>query len=217
MARRPSVTVDRNTRRDGHANHFTDVIDALAGIEPGSALDAVRNRRPQARAQAEASFRALFEPEDFGEVSATERFALAVFVTGLHSNAESAAFYAERLAATGPSPALPAAIDAAIAVAAARGPYGRYPAGPLSREDTPGPSYRIGPETRRILGERLAAAFDHAHLLVFHPRDAAPATLEALLDAGWSTTQIVTLSQIIAFLSFQIRVAAGLRVLASVS
>src|SRR5262245_65837936 len=82
---------------------LTDVIDALAGIKPGSALDAVRNRRPQAREQAEASFRALFEPESFAGVSATERFGLAVFVTGLHGDTASAAFYAERLAATGPS------------------------------------------------------------------------------------------------------------------
>jgi uncharacterized protein YciW len=52
------------------------------------------------------------------------------------------------------------------------------------------------------------------HLLVFHPRDAAPEALQALLDAGWSTTDIVTLSQIAAFLSFQIRVVAGLRALA---
>ena len=52
------------------------------------------------------------------------------------------------------------------------------------------------------------------HLLAFHPRDAAPAALQALLDAGWSTTDIVTLSQIAAFLSFQIRVVAGLRALA---
>jgi uncharacterized protein YciW len=65
-----------------------------------------------------------------------------------------------------------------------------------------------------VLGLRLAAAFDHMHLLVFHPRDAAPAALQALLDAGWSTTDIVTLSQITAFLSFQIRVIAGLRALA---
>jgi uncharacterized protein YciW len=72
---------------------LTDVMDALAGIKPGSALDAVRNRRPQAREQAEASFRALFEPESFAGVSATERFALAVFVTGLHGDAVSAAFY----------------------------------------------------------------------------------------------------------------------------
>ena len=52
-------------------------------------------------------------------------------------------------------------------------------------------------------------------MLVFHPRDAAPAALQALLDAGWSTTDIVTLSQIVAFLSFQIRVVAGLRTLAA--
>jgi len=64
-----------------------------------------------------------------------------------------------------------------------------------------------------VLGPRLAAAFDHMHLLVFHPRDAAPAALQGLLDAGWSTTDIVTLSQIAAFLSFQIRVVAGLRAL----
>jgi len=131
---------------------LTDVIDALAAIKPGSAPDAVRNRRPQAREQAEASFRALFEPESFAGVSATERFALAVFVTGLHGDAVSAAFYAERLAATGPSPEVSAAIDAAIAAATGQGPYGRYPAGPLRREDTPGPSYHVGPEARRILG-----------------------------------------------------------------
>src|SRR5215469_14791886 len=98
-----------------------DVMDALAGIKPGSALDAVRNRRLQAREQAEASFRALFEPESFAGVSATERFALAVFVTGLHGDAVSAAFYAKRLAATGPAPEVPAAIDAAIAAATVKG------------------------------------------------------------------------------------------------
>jgi uncharacterized protein YciW len=51
-------------------------------------------------------------------------------------------------------------------------------------------------------------------MLVFHPRDAAPAALQSLLDAGWSTTDVVTISQIVAFLSFQIRVVTGLRVLA---
>ena len=72
----------------------------------------------------------------------------------------------------------------------------------------------MGAETRRGLGPRLAAAFEHVHLLVFHPRDATPVALQALLDAGWSTTGIVTLSKIVAFLSFQIRVVAGLRTLA---
>jgi CMD domain protein len=191
----------------------TDVIDTLAGIKPGSALDAIRNRRPDARDQAQASYRALFAPEIPGDVTATERFALAAFVTGLHGDPEIASFYAAGLAASGASPDLRRAIDAAIAAAKARGPYGAYPAGPLSREDATGPTYRVAAESRLALGPCLAAAFDHMHLLVFHPRDAAPAALQGLLDAGWSTTGIVTLSQIAAFLSFQIRVVAGLRVL----
>ena len=192
----------------------TDVIDKLAGIKPGSALDAIRDRRPDARAQAQASYRALFAPDIPGEVSAIERFAVATFVTGLHGDAETVAFYAAGLAASGASAELRRAIDAAIAAAKGQGPYGSYPAGPLTREDSIGPTHRIAAETRRALGPRLAAAFDHMHLLVFHPRYAAPAALQALLNAGWSTTAIVTLSQIAAFLSFQIRVVAGLRVLA---
>jgi CMD domain protein len=191
----------------------TDVIDTLAGIKPGSALDAIRNRRPDARTQAQASYRALFAPELPGNVTATERFALAAFVTGLHGDAESAAFYAAGLAASAASAELRRAIETAIGAAKGQGPYGAYPAGPLSREDSGGPIHHIAAETRNALGPRLAAAFDHMHLLVFHPRDAAPAALRALLDAGWSTTDIVTLSQIAAFLSFQIRVIAGLRVL----
>ena len=192
----------------------TDVIDTLAGIKPGSALDRVRHRRPDARDQAQASYRALFAPEIPGGVTATERFAVAAFVTALHGDGETAAFYATGLAASGASAELRRAIDTAIAAAKGQGPYGSFPAGPLSRENTTGPTHRAPPETRPVLGPRLAAAFDHMHLLVFHPRDAAPAGLQALLDAGWSTTDIVTLSQIAAFLSFQTRVVAGLRVLA---
>lgn len=192
----------------------TDVIDTLVGIKPGSALDAIRNRRPQARDQAQASYRALFAPETAGGIAATERFAVAAFVTGLHGEAETASFYAARLAESGASAELRDAIDAAVAAAKGGGPYGSFPPGPLSREDAPGPTHRVAAETRRVLGRRLAAAFDHMHLLVFHPRDSAPAALQVLLDAGWSTTDIVTLSQIAAFLSFQIRVVAGLRVLA---
>jgi CMD domain protein len=192
----------------------TDIIDTLVGIKPGSTLDAIRNRRPQARDQAQASYRALFAPEPPGEVTATERFAMAAFVSGLHGDGSTAAFYAAGLAASGASAELRRAVDTAIAAAKGQGPYGSYPAGPLSREDATGPTHRIAPETRSVLGPRLAAAFDHMHLLVFHPRDAAPPALQGLLDAGWSSTDIVTLSQIAAFLSFQIRVIAGLRVLA---
>jgi CMD domain protein len=191
-----------------------DVIDALVGITPGSPLDAIRARRPDARAHAQASYRALFAPEKPGNVTLPERFAVGAFVAGLHGAPAIAAAYAVRLAESGAPPALKDAVDAATAEGRTRGPYGRYPAGPLSREDTAGSSYRVGAATRRALGPRLAAAFEHVHMLVYHPRDAAPAALQGLLDAGWSTTDIVTLSQIVAFLSFQIRVVTGLRILA---
>jgi CMD domain protein len=191
-----------------------DVIDTLVGIEPGSALAAIRNRRRQARDQAQASYCALFEPETAGGVTAIERFAVAAFVSRLQDDAATTAFYAARLADAGASSELRGAVNSASTAAKAEGPYGSYPAGPLSREDTSRPIYRVAPETARTLGVRLAAAFEHLHLLVFHPRDAAPAGLQALLDAGWSTDDVVTLSQIAAFLSFQIRVVAGLRILA---
>jgi CMD domain protein len=192
-----------------------DIIDELIGITPGSPLDAIRARRPEARAHAQATYRALFVPEKPGNVTAQERFAVGGFVAGLHGATAIAVRYAARFAESGASAALKDAVDAAISEARTNGPYGRYPAGPLSGEDTAGLSYRVGAAIRRTLGPRLAAAFEHVHMLVFHPRDATPAALQALLDAGWSTTDIVTLSQIVAFLSFQIRVVTGLSTLAS--
>lgn len=187
-----------------------DVIDGLAGIQPGSALDGIRAGRAQARQEAQASFRALFEPEDPGDVSLAERFAVATFVAGLHGQPRIEEFYRSRL-----GPALHGAVDLAVQEARGEGPYGSYPAGPLSREDVAGPRFQVPDALRGALGERLTAAFEHTHMLVFHPRDAAPEPLAALLRAGWSTTGIVTLSQLVAFLSYQIRAIAGLRVLAA--
>ena len=74
-------------------------------------------------------------------------------------------------------------------------------------------AYRVAEDRKRVLGAKLAAALEHTHLLVFRPRDASPAAMQALLDAGWSTNAIVTLSQLVAFLSFQVRSVAGLRTL----
>jgi CMD domain protein len=192
-----------------------DVIDLLAGVARGPRRVPTRARRPEARAKAQKSYLALFAPKFPGAVSAQERFALAAFVAGLHGDAKVLAFYREGLTQQDGGPELSAAVDDEIARGAAKGPYGRYPAGPLSAEDKPGPIHHIAEANRARLGARLSAAFEHAHLLVFRPRDASPAALQALLDAGWSTTDIVTLSQLVAFLSFQIRVVVGLRALAA--
>jgi CMD domain protein len=193
---------------------MTDLIDQLAGIAPGSSLDAIRARRSVAREHAQKSYLALFEPSDLGGVSVRERFAVAAFVAGLHAEPTTRDFYRAKLAATADAQ-ITAAVTEEISRGRTKGPYGAYPAGPLSRDNTTGPIYRVSDDGRRSLGTGLAAALEHAHLLVFRPRDASPAALQALLDAGWSTNDIVTLSQLVAFLSFQIRAVAGLRALAA--
>ncbi|MGY3149717.1 CMD domain protein [Bradyrhizobium sp. USDA 3397] len=194
-----------------------DIIDTLAGIEPGSTLDAIRARRLQARENAQKSYLALFEPVDAGDISRTERAAVAAFVTGLHGESPVAAFYRDKLAANADGAPLLDAINAEIERGKTSGPYGAYPAGPLSIENKAGLIYRVSAERKPVLGPRLVAALEHAHLLVFHPRDAASADMKALLAAGWSATGIVTLSQLVAFLSFQVRVVSGLRTLAAAS
>mgnify|MGYP003577721380 FL=1 len=192
---------------------MSDVIDTLAGIAPGSPLDAIRNQRLQARTHAQASCDSLFKPSTEADATKLERVAIACFVAGLHGRPEMEAFYGAALAEAGAPAAWKGAIAAAVEAAKGQGPYGHYPKGPLSTEDKAGPVFKVGAAEKSALGVKLAAAFEHAHMLVFHPRDAAPLYLQALVDAGWSTTGIVVISQLVAFLSYQIRVVAGLRVL----
>lgn len=190
-----------------------DVLDRLAGIAGGSPLDALRRERPETRGNAQASYEALFEAKDETGAAPGERFAVASFVALLHGDDAASKHYLELLGQQAGGSALAALIRAQAERAATRGPYGAYPAGPLSREDTAGPVLAIAAADRAELGDRLSAALEHAHALVFHPRDAKASDFDALLAAGWSTSAIVTLSQIVAFLSFQIRAAHGLRVL----
>ena len=190
-----------------------DIIDLLAGIEPGSSLSGIRARRLQARENAQKSYVALFEPVDFGGVAAAERYAVAAFVAGVHDEPATGNFYLAKLANVTDRANWVEPLKAEIERAKTQGPYGAFPAGPLSVEDTTGLIFRVSGDGQRILGPRLGAFLEHAHLLVFRPRDAAPAAMQALLDAGWSTTSIVTLSQLVAFLSFQVRSVSGLRTL----
>jgi alkylhydroperoxidase domain protein/CMD domain protein len=60
---------------------------------------------------------------------------------------------------------------------------------------------------------RLHAMVRHADLLSTAPARARPSDLQALADVGLSARAIVTISQIIAFVSFQVRVARSLQLL----
>jgi CMD domain protein len=207
-----------------------DVVDHLLGVRPGDSLDQIRAARPEARANAQKAYEALFRPVDDSHVSVAERFAVATFVAGLHGADDVRDFYAERLSAVvgegadalgshadalgdGGS-AVVRALEDETARAGGTGPYGVYREPGLAPESVPGAVFEVSDDS--VLGPRLSAAFEHGHLLVLRPREATPEALERLLAQGWSTTGIVTLSQLVAFLAFQVRVVHGLRQLAAV-
>ena len=119
-----------------------------------------------------------------------------MFVAGVHRQPDIAASYAADLVETEGGAPIKNCLRAEIARGVGQGPYGRYPTGVLSGEDRAGPDFRIADEHRPVLGTRLSAGLEHAHGLVFHPRDPTPADSRTLLVAGWSTNGIVTLSQL---------------------
>jgi uncharacterized protein YciW len=60
---------------------------------------------------------------------------------------------------------------------------------------------------------RLTTIARHVDLVSVTPREATRADITRLAEAGLDNPQIVALSELIAFVNFQLRVAAGLRLL----
>jgi alkylhydroperoxidase domain protein/CMD domain protein len=63
------------------------------------------------------------------------------------------------------------------------------------------------------LSARLAAIMTHVDLVSTHPIDGTPDDLQKLADAGLATVEILQLSQIVAYTSFQVRVIRTLQLL----
>lgn len=64
---------------------------------------------------------------------------------------------------------------------------------------------------------RLKAIIRHTDLVTLNPKEATADDISALRSAGLDDADIVRLSELIAFLSYQIRVIAGLRLMAEVA
>jgi uncharacterized protein YciW len=64
---------------------------------------------------------------------------------------------------------------------------------------------------------RLTALIRHVDLVAHAPKDATRRDIEILRDAGIAEPDIVRLSELVAFVSYQIRVAAGLRLVRGLS
>ena len=171
-----------------------DIIDLLA--ETPANLAELRGRRPEAVENAQRSFAALFEPTTPALIEAlpvSTRYAVAAFVAGISGAQRAAEFYADLLADE--DEALVAVVEDAVRAGVSAGPY-------------------AGGDFVTFGEGQLAAAFDFAHLLTFHPKDASPAAIGHLQTAGYSEDAIVSLGQLISFVAFQLRVVHGVQVLA---
>ncbi len=153
----------------------TDIVDAVVGIAPDSAIAVLRRQREAFVRHTQGSHDVLIAPADPGGVSLVERAAVALRVASIERDAALIAHYRARLREIG---ADAAAIEAL-----------HVPA-------------------------RLAAIVRHVTLVATAPGSVGSADVDALRNAGLVPRDIVTIAQIVAFVSYQVRVVAGLRALA---
>ena len=65
--------------------------------------------------------------------------------------------------------------------------------------------------------DRLKAIIRHTDLVTLNPKEATTEDISALRSVGLDDADIVRLSELIAFISYQVRVVAGLRLMAEVA
>jgi CMD domain protein len=190
-----------------------DVLDRALGVTPGDRLDLIRRARAATKSNAQRSYDSLFRPTVPNGVAVAERLAIAVVVSRWHGDTPLSEHYETEFATAEPSTHLIGALREIATAGATAGPYGVYREPGLAAESTTGLRFAVPADTRATIGDELSALLEHVHLLVFRPREASAEALQTLLDEGWTTTDLVCVSQLVAFLTFQIRYATGLSVL----
>jgi CMD domain protein len=190
-----------------------DVLDHALGVTAGDRLDAIRSARAATRANAQLSYDSIFHPVVGNGVSIAERLALAVVVSRWHGQTPLSTHYETEFTRADPSPRMIAALREIAEAGRTEGPYGLYREPGLAAESVEGPRFAVPDAARAVIGDEFGSLIEHVHLLTFRPREASADALQHLLDEGWTATDLVCVSQLVAFLSFQIRYAVGLAVL----
>ncbi|MGO3884956.1 MAG: CMD domain protein, partial [Mycetocola sp.] len=187
------------------------LIDDLIGHNG----EPIRSPRPTVRDNLNEVVDALFSPVA-GDAAfpVADRLIVALYVATLHGDSAAIGWFAEAAEAAGVAKGIE---DETIELAEAHlttGPYGSYD-GPLRGESVDGPAVEV--PRASVFGIKLGAGLEHAHRVLFHPRDVVSDHLRALSDAGWSTDQIVILTQLVSVLTFQLRIAQGVRAISDVA
>ncbi|MDA8456029.1 peroxidase-related enzyme [Acidovorax sp. GBBC 3334] len=170
----------------------SDTIDHVAGLVPGRSAHTVRHQRDKVATATQACEDALFSGVLPGAFTPAERLAIAQDVVRVSGVPALAAHYRARLEAAG-SPVAPALRALADDTGAA-------------------------PDTAGIAGfggasARLQAAVRFARTLALEPARSDRDALLALPQAGLSTPDAVLIAQLVGFVTYQLRVAAGVAAL----
>ena len=160
-----------------------DVLNAILGVDENDPIVALRQQKPSLVTELQDYYVALFEP--------TEASAAAL---PLAIRAQVAVRVASHTGST-------AVVNWYRSVAES--------AGVTSVELDRVADVSKSPGDDDVLG----AAIRHTDLLTLRPADATAADLQALKGAGLTPAGIVSLSQVIAFTSYQLRLVAALRAL----
>jgi CMD domain protein len=158
---------------------MSDVMDALAGLPPGSPLAGLRRERPDVVKHLQGSDDVIFSPADDGGLTRVERAAAALRVATLLRDETLGGHYRARLAALDPSGALANTVEGKA----------------------------------EMTEVRWDAILAHVDLVTRGPGSAERKDIDNLLVAGLSSHAVVSLSQLIAYVNFQSRILAGLRML----
>lgn len=165
-----------------------DWVDASAGLAEPHPVWALRRLRPKIVEATQGSHTAMFTPALPG-LPRTERLLVALRGCRVAGAETLAALYRSAALAAGAAPGLLAEAD--------------DPALP----GAPQPATPVPP------AGRLATLLDFCTRLMRRPIDGDRAAVQRLQQAGLDTAAIVALGQLIAFLSYQVRLVAGLQAL----
>ena len=158
-----------------------DVVNAILGVQPGDKIAELRDQKPVLAEELQTYYRAIFEPD------ATSSTAFPLIDRLLA---------AVRVASHTRSLAV-ANWYAQLAVAAGASSSEIERARDIARA--------------WVDSSKLGAAIRHADLLTTNPSNARQSDLQALKNAGFTPAGILSLSQVVAFVSYQLRLIAGLR------
>ncbi len=164
-----------------------DLIDQLAALQSGGATHLIRHRRDKVAAATQGSYEGLFDPALPG-MSLLERLQVALYACRLSKADGLATHYRSRLQELSTHRIESEATKAFIEAGASA-------------------------ELASLPDLRLRAMLIFTRTLILTPVEGDKAALLSLPAAGISTAEVVSLAQLIAFLSYQIRLVCGLAAL----